>query len=128
MGPFDLVNDILLHKKNLLKTADNPQLAEKIYEPYLTNKALSFHHDTILYANEINQFPFLDKKLQFDYYLNSIRSVRRKHCWIKKAKIEDIEVVQQHYQCSVRVAIDYLSILTPQDITTIKRMRGGVNE
>ena len=72
MNPFDFVNSINDSKKNLMVGTENDELAEKGYNPFLINKAFSYFIDTILYANEINQYSHLDNKLQYEYYLNGI--------------------------------------------------------
>ena len=65
MKPFDYVNSINFTKKNLMKNTANDELAEKDYVPFLTNKSLSYFTDTLLYANEMNRYHFLDKRLQY---------------------------------------------------------------
>ena len=83
MKPFDYVNSINFTKKNLMKNTANDELAEKGYAPFLTNKSLSYFTDTILYANEMNRYHFLDKKLQYEFYLNSLRKKKRFAKWAK---------------------------------------------
>lgn len=128
MKPFDFVNDILYSKKNLVKSSTNPQLAETFYVPFLTNKALSFHIDCILHANQMNEFPSLDKKLQYDYYLNIIRSGRRPNKWIKDKDHSDVELVSSYFKCNETRAREILEVLTPYAIDNIreKQIEGGV--
>ncbi len=83
MKPFDYVNSINFTKKNLMKNTANDELAEKDYVPFLTNKSLSYFTDTLLYANEMNRYHFLDKRLQYEFYLNSIRKKKRFAKWAK---------------------------------------------
>lgn len=127
-SPFDYVNDIFSGKKDLIKNDENPELAEKLYEPFITNKALSNHIDCVLYANEMNMHSHLSKKLQYDYLLNSVRAMKRKHAWNKKVKDEDLELIQSYYKCNTTKAKHYLAILTPVQIKAIKAktMHGGV--
>lgn len=128
MKPFDFVNDILYKKKNLIKNSDNPDLAETFYNPFLTNKALSFHIDTILYANAINQHPKLEKKLQYDFYLNTIRPIRRQSKWIKDEDHSNVEIISAYFKCNPTRAREILEVLTPDAIEDIKRkqIEGGV--
>ena len=128
MKPFDFVNDIYYSKKNLITNSDNPQLAETFYIPFLTNKALSFHIDCILYSNQLNQYPNLDKKLQYDYYLNTIRSGRRPNKWIKDEDYSDVELISNYFKCNETRAREILEVLTPYtiDIIKAKQIEGGV--
>ena len=66
MKPFDYVNSVTDNKKNMMVGTENDELAEKSYNPFLSNKSLSYYMDTILYANEINQYSMLDNKLQYE--------------------------------------------------------------
>ena len=83
MKPFDYINSINFTKKNLMRGTENDELAEKGYVPYITNKTLSYFTDTLLYANEMNRYHFLDNKLQYEFYLNSIRKKKRFAKWAK---------------------------------------------
>jgi hypothetical protein len=54
VSPFDYVNSITISKKNMMRDTENDTLAEKDYNPWIVNKALSYFKDTALIANEIN--------------------------------------------------------------------------
>jgi len=72
-NPFDYLNAILQNKKQLIVD----ELTEKDYSPFMVNRGLSYHKDCIMYANEMNRSHFLDKKLQNDFLLNTVRSQKR---------------------------------------------------
>lgn len=129
MNFFDYVNDINFGKKNIIKNSDNPELAEKLYQPYLVNKALSQFPDTVRIANEMNLHHFLDKKLQFEFFLNIVRSKKRFGKWAKKEDNEDIELVMQHYNYNYGKAKQVLPLLNRDQLTLIKnkRFEGGTN-
>jgi len=81
MNPFDYVNSINSTKKNLMRGTDNDRLAEKEYAPFLTNRTLSYHHDTVALANEMNQRSQLEHLLQYEFLLNSVRPKKRFAKW-----------------------------------------------
>ena len=92
----DYLNAINFEKKPLLDTEDLTW--EKKYPPFIINKCLSMHYDTIAQANEMNGFHFLDKKLQFHFYINSIRKAKRfGGKWLSQAKLKNIEYVKEYY-------------------------------
>ena len=124
-NPFTFVNDILQHKKNIIRNSDDPELAESFYSPYLTNKALSFYVDTIFYANEMNQHPSLDKLLQYDFLLNSVRAYKRKYAWTKDVKNEELQLISDYYKINLKRAEEYLKILTTEQINEIKKIVSG---
>ena len=73
INPFDFVNAINQSKSNII----DDQWSESQYKPFVVNKALSFSHDTVIQANEMNSRPHLDNKLQFDFLINIVRSRKR---------------------------------------------------
>ena len=80
-------------------------------------------------VNEINQLPHLDKKLQFDFLLNSVRSRKRFTPWLKASKIEDLEYVKEYYGYSNDKAKQALDILTDEQIATVKqKLKKGTEE
>lgn len=130
MKPFDYVNSVTDNKKNMMVGTDNDELAEKSYNPFLTNKSLSYHMDTILYANEINQYSMLDNKLQYEYYLYGIPKKKRFSKWSKKIEDEDIEVIVQWYSCNYSKAAEILKIINKSTLDLIKQklQTGGVSK
>ena len=91
MNPFDFVKDIEYPKNNLMK--DDP-LAEQDYVPFVINRALSYHFDCVMFANEMNQRPLTDKRMQYDYLMSTIRSRRRGYNkWVKPVTSEDLEAL-----------------------------------
>ena len=117
MNPFDYVNAILQNKKQLVVD----EATEKEYVPFLVNRSLSYHKDCIMYANEMNQRHFLDKKLQNDFLLNTVRSQKRPFAkWAKVEKSEDLECIKQVYKFSDSKARDALRLLSKEQIQELK--------
>ena len=127
MKPFDYVNSINFTKKNLMKNTANDELAEKGYAPFLTNKSLSYFTDTLLYANEMNRYHFLDKRLQYEFYLNSIRKKKRFAKWAKADDNDEVMMVQEYFKFSPQKAKAALKVLTPTQKNIIKhKMENGI--
>jgi hypothetical protein len=124
MTPFDFVNSINLTKKNLF---EDP-LAHKDYSPFLINKSLSFFPDTVLYANEMNQFAEIPKDWQFFFFLNTIPKKKRYSKWFKKdPKSDSLSMVIEYFGYSAEKARDALSVLTEDQLAMIKEKlyKGG---
>ena len=120
----EYLNAINHTKESLLDSEDEEW--EKRYPPFIINKCVYPFQDTIMLVNEINQLPHLDKKLQFDFLLNSIRSRKRFTPWLKASKIEDLEYVKEYYGYSNDKAKQALDILTDEQISTLKhKLRKG---
>ena len=113
-------------KVNLLKTSDIAWT--KKYPPYIINKCLSMFWDTLPHANEMNGYHFLDKDIQFQFLLNSIRPKKRfGGKWIKQIKLIDLEYVKEYYGYSNDKARQALQILSKEHIDKIKQAlyKGG---
>ena len=127
MSPFDYVNAINITKQDLIRDSGNITLAEKNYSPFLTNRALSYYVDTVLYANEMNRANHIDSILQNDYYLNSIRVSKRFSKWAKPVESSDIESIQEYYRVNYNRALEISKVLTTEQIDHIKTkiIKGG---
>ena len=123
----DYLNAINHTKERLMDTEDEDW--ERKYPPFIVNKCLSGFQDTLMLVNEINQYPHLDKKLQFDFLINSIRPRKRFTPWVKAEKLDDLEYVKEFYGYNNEKARVALSILNDEHIATIKRRlnKGGKN-
>jgi hypothetical protein len=130
MNPFDYVNAINFSKKDLMTGTDNDELAEKDYQPFLVNRALSYFPDTLMHAHAMTGFQTLDNKLQNSYLLNTVRPSKRFAKWVKKQDSNDIEAVKQYYGYGNEKALEALSILSGEQLTIIKNKlaKGGNNE
>jgi len=113
----DWLNSINLNKTDLIE--EDPSLAKE-YPPFIINKCMSGHLDTVLYANEMNMTHFLDKKLQYDFYLNSVRKRKRFSPWLRKDKVKDLDVVKSYYGYNNEKAQQALRILSPEQLAFIR--------
>jgi len=126
-NPFDYANSILQNKKNLIVD----ELTEKEYQPFLINRTLSYHKDCIMFANEMNRRHLTDKKLQYDFFLNTIRSQKRPFVkWVKAEKSDDLECVKQVFGLSDQKAREALRLLSNEQIQKLKEQTdtGGLRK
>lgn len=125
--PFDYVNAIMNGKNQMIVDDET----EEAYVPFLTNRSLSYHKDCIMYANEMNRRHFLDKKPQFDFLLNTVRSRKRPFVkWVKAEKSEDLSCVKQIYGFSDAKAREALRLLSDEEIQKLKKQTdtGGLRK
>ena len=126
---YDLFKDYLPainHTKKNLMNSDDP-MWEKKYPAFMVNKVLSGFSDTIMLTNEMNRNHFLDRDMQFQFLLNSIRSKKRFTPFLRASKIKDIECVKEYYGYSNEKAKSALDILTKEQLKLIKERlyKGG---
>ena len=113
----DWLNSINLNKNNIIK--EDPD-SERKYAPFIINKCMSGHLDTVLLANEMNMSHSLPKSLQYDFFLNSVRKKKRFSPWLRKDKVKDLDCVKRYYGYSNQKALQALRILSPEQIVLIK--------
>ena len=127
----DLFKEIV---PSILQTKKSPfqdELDYKDYSSFMVNRALSYHMDCVLYANEMNKNHQLDKDMQYSYLLNTIRSMKRKfQPWQKSSTDKDIECVKEYFGFSNEKAKEALRILNDEQIAEIKAKinKGGVTK
>jgi hypothetical protein len=129
MKPFDFINAINYTKEDLIGKSDNPELAEKLYTPYVVNKGLSYFPDTVLLCNELNMRPQTENKLQFDFFLNSIRKRKRFSKWYKKEQSDSLDTIVEYYGYSYEKANQVLPLFTENELKKLKQklFTGGVD-
>jgi hypothetical protein len=91
------------------------------YPPFIVNRCLSGHIDCVLFANEMNMYSSLDKDMQYQFYLNSLRKRKRFSPWLRKDKVKDLECVKQYYGYSNEKASQALKILNKEQLDFIKQ-------
>ena len=125
----DLFKDIIpsiQQTKKVVVTQEN----ERDYVPFVVNRSLSFHHDIVMFANEMNKQSSLDSLLQYHYLLNTVRGYKRPfQKWQKREIVEDLEAVKEYFGYSNEKAKEAISILSDKQIEQIKKNlnKGGLN-
>ena len=123
----DYLKEINTDKNPLMDTDD--EMWEKKYPTFIVNKCLAPFPDTIHLVNEMNLHNHLDKKLQFDFFLNSLRTRKRFTPWLKASKLNNLEYVKEYYGYNNEKAKSALKILNDEQIKAIKDSlnKGGRN-
>ena len=121
----EYLNAINFTKKDLTKSED--ELWKKKYPAFIVNKLLSAFSDTIMLVNEMNRNHFIDKDMQFQFLLNSIRTKKRYSPFLRASKLKEIECVKEYYGYSNDKAKSALDILTKDQLKIIKEklFKGG---
>tara|TARA_R100000008_G_scaffold42127_1_gene24258 strand:- start:6 stop:386 length:381 start_codon:yes stop_codon:yes gene_type:complete len=121
----DWLNSINFNKNNLIE--EDPSTI-KDYAPYIVNRCLSGHLDCVMFVNEMNRYPNLDKDMQYSFYLNTLRKKKRFSPWLRKDKVTDLEIIKKYYGYSNEKASNALKILSKQQIAFIKQRldTGGI--
>ena len=113
----DWLNSINFNKNNLIE--QDPE-AISSYPPYIVNRCLSGHLDTVLFANEMNLYNSLDKDMQYSFFLYTLRKRKRFSPWLKKEQVDDLDLVKKHYGYSNEKAKVAVSLLAKTQIENIR--------
>ena len=101
--------------------------SEKMYPAFIVNRCLSFFTDTILYSNQMNMNAHIDNRLQYEYYLHSVRKRKRFSKWLKAEDPDDLEFIKEHFNYSNKKAKEAIDVLGSAGVKTLKEKysRGG---
>lgn len=105
LSPFDVIGKI-----NNKQYPEWDEQIEKEFSPFLTNKFFSQLSETIFYAADMNEFSFLPKKLQFDYFYHKLKRGQRYTKWAKGEDDKDLEVIAKHYCVNIQRAKEMKSL------------------
>ena len=120
----DWLYSINQSKKNLM---DQYPTLESSYPSWIINKCLSSFTDTVLFANEMNMIWHISKRMQYDFFINSLRPRKRFSPWAKKESIDYLEDVQEYYGYSYTKSLEVIRILPKSDLEQIRKLlhKGG---
>jgi hypothetical protein len=121
------LNDYLKSINQTKKSVMIDEESEKAYPPFIVNKCLAGFYDTIFFANEMNIYPHLDKRMQYDFFINSINPRKRYTPWIKKTSIEYLDAIKEYYDYNDDKALQAMRILSKEQLEHIKKLvdKGG---
>tara|TARA_B110000967_G_scaffold195483_1_gene225018 strand:+ start:552 stop:944 length:393 start_codon:yes stop_codon:yes gene_type:complete len=121
-NPFDFVKSVSYDKKDIMVDA----VEENAYAPFLINKSLSYHQDSIFMTNEMNNRSHLDNRLQYVFLLNTLRKRQRFSKWEKPYLSKKLETIKSYYKISTLKAKEYMEVLSDKQVRELKnRMKTG---
>ena len=111
-------------KKNMMD--EDPSL-ENSYPTWIINKCLASFTDTVLFANEMNMNWHISKRMQYDFFINSLRPRKRFSPWSKKESVDYLEDIKEYYGYSYTKALEAVRILPKSDLEKIRKLlhKGG---
>lgn len=125
IGLFDFLNSIY-EQKPIEEFAEN----SKEYSAFMINRGLAQGMDTVLLANEMNQFPSIDKDMHYRYLSKNanIRAKKRFNKWAKAAAAsEDIQLIMEFFRINRSRAEEIMDLVDLDDLRK-KNNKGGVNK
>lgn len=110
----------------------NPDDPYRDYSPFQINNGMSQNLDTILFANEMNKKPWLEKELQHKFYAGAISKKKRFSKWAKveeEGRKEDIDTLAEYYSINRDRAREYLKLVKPEQVEQMRKFlnKGGTD-
>jgi hypothetical protein len=127
-SPFDIAKTILTTKEDCYTTEE---LFNREYVPFMINRIMSNSERTVLFAEQMDKYSMMDKKLQYDFYLKGIPKTKGfQKMWTKKEtdSIDDstlIEYISTQMNCNSRRAKTTLDILGRETAIEHMNLKGG---
>jgi hypothetical protein len=123
-NPFEIVNNILQEKE--------PTEDLLNFVPFVTNRALSYHYDCVMQANEMNLRSGIDSNMHYSFLFHSIRKYKRPFKkWQKKEKEEEnVAEIKEYYGVSTIRARELLPLLSEENLKFMKEklQKGGIHK
>ena len=108
--------DLLADIRHLSSEAVPPDSPEKAYVPFMVNRGLSYHQDTVLFANEMNMRAGIPSRMQYDFLRLAIRPRRRFSKWFKREDSEDLAIIKKACNFSSEKARQALPLFTKKEL------------
>ena len=120
LGPFDFISSICegSRGKNLFS---DPTTEEKSYVPFVVNRALSYHGDAVLLANEANRRHQLSPRMQYDFLRHSLRPRKRFSKWLKNEDSDAVLLIKKAYGYSSEKARQVAPLFNSQKLQQLAR-------
>jgi len=115
-NPFDFVKSVSYDKKDIMVD----DIEEKAYQPFLINKALSYHQDAVFLVNEMNTRIDTGGRLQYLFFINTLRKRQRFSKWHKPFESKKLDTVKQAFGVSSQRAKEYLELLNDKQYRDLK--------
>ena len=110
---FDYINSI-----NSKSKIEKPDFIN--YVPFVVNRALAQHKNTILIAQELNLLPTLSLEQHYNYAYNSVQKGKRYGKWSKKEEYtEDEQNISKFFNVSLETAKEYRIVISDEELKKI---------
>ena len=120
INPFDFVKSVSYSKVDIMPD----EVAEKSYQPFLVNRALSYHQDAIMLINEMNVHHSLESRLQYSFLINTLRKRNRFSKCQKPYESKKLDTIRDYYNVSTQKAKEYAELLDDKQYRELKQSMG----
>lgn len=125
-APWDWMTQLGQTKKTL-----DREYVKKYYAPYVVHRMLSYHPDSLIYVNELNQRHHVDNDLQYDFLINTLRPRKRFTKMAKGHDADHVDAIMKTYNVNYHRALEIQGMLNDDQIKKIRDRlysRGGIKK
>ena len=116
--PFDVINAL----SEIRPLTYNDLLEKGPYDTFLINRSLSLSEDTTFIAAILNERSFLDKDVQANFIINTVRPRRRWSKWPKTVDKSKDQLVANYYGISLREAKLYSGLHSEKQLQEMSKI------
>lgn len=120
MNVFELANSLLTEKRDWEKLSEQDK---KAFNPFMVIKFMGMNKDLCVLMNSLQDIISLDSKAVYNIIKENTPKEKKYLSYINKTGKKDneelIAYVAKFYECSLREAKDYVSLLGKEDLKEI---------
>jgi hypothetical protein len=120
MNVFELANSLLTDKRDWEKLSEQDK---KAFNPFMVIKFMGMNKDLCVLMNSLQDIISLDSKTVYNIIKENTPKEKKYLAYINKTGKKDneelISYIAKFYECSLREAKDYISLLGKEDLKEI---------
>lgn len=121
-NPWEFLVDINTDKKDLLtNNICSMDTFERVYNPFVYNRLLSYHEDCVFYVNEINLIPDMPKKWQYDFLRTALRPRNRRGKLFRPEQDKLKYIIIDRLGVTSKVARQIMNTLSESDLSELTK-------
>lgn len=98
------------------------------FNSFLTNRAFSYHLDTLAVANYCNLYPKMSPQMHFDYLKSTVSVGNRFSKWYKPKANKDANILAKYFGISLKQAYDQVYLYSPEELTKMSNDLEGIKD
>ena len=116
MNPFDIIG-----KLNTSFVDEWSEIGDNQYTDFIIDRAMSYHLDTVMFANEVTLRHQMPRRWKYDFYRLAIQPKKKRFAkWSKPEENDDTQLIMDVYQVNRQRAGQILSLINKKDLEFIR--------
>ena len=118
-SPFKMIQNLNDKSGGHYLDGDEGELYEKAYSPFIINRGLGMHEETVIPANQMNMHPDIPARWQYDFFFYGLRAKKRWGRWAKRNTSKYQDAVKKFFGYSNEKAKQAIKVLQEDQLKEI---------